>query len=203
LLVLAPRGSSAPPPEAHEATPRDGPRIYVASLTDYNAGVLHGQWIDAANDVETLQAQIDEMLRASPTMAHHGDVAEEWAIHDYDGFGELRLEEHEALSTIAIIANGIDTHGLAFAAWVAHSGARSPDVIDRFEDHYQGKWESVQAYAENLLDELGAQRTITDAPQWLQSYLTLDVAGFARDLEISGDIITAHADDGGVWVWTV
>ena len=31
--------------EEHEALARDGPRLYVASLTDYNAGLLHGRWI--------------------------------------------------------------------------------------------------------------------------------------------------------------
>ena len=29
------------------------PRIYLASLTDYNAGVLHGKWVDADNQEVT------------------------------------------------------------------------------------------------------------------------------------------------------
>ena len=29
-----------------------GPRIYVASLSDYNAGRLHGEWIDADQGAE-------------------------------------------------------------------------------------------------------------------------------------------------------
>ena len=49
-----------------------------------------------------------------PTTARYGEVAEEWAIHDYDGFGELRLDENEALSTIARVAGGIREHGDAF-----------------------------------------------------------------------------------------
>lgn len=189
-------------PVAHEAAPRDGPRIYVASLSDYNNGLLHGRWVDASVGAETMQEQIDEMLRSSPGDARYGDIAEEWAIHDHDGFGVLRLGEHEALSTLAVIAKGIETHGLAFAAWVACVGERSTDLIEQFEDRYQGEWDSVEAYAENLLDELGANRIIDEAPEWLQGYLTLDVSGFARDLEICGDIVTAEADEGGVWVWS-
>lgn len=34
----------------------DGPRIYVASLSDYNAGTLHGKWIDADQSAEDIQA---------------------------------------------------------------------------------------------------------------------------------------------------
>ena len=51
------------------------------------------------------------------------------------------------------------------------------------------------------LDEMSAQRVIDEAPEWLQPYLKLDVAGFARDLDAGGDITTAETDDGRVWVW--
>ena len=53
-----------------------------------------------------------------------------------------------------------------------------------------------------MLDELDAQRYVNDAPAWLQPYLKIDEAGFARDLEIGGDIMTAQTPDGGVWVWS-
>ena len=33
--------------EQAEALRRERPRIYVASLSDYNAGVLHGEWIES------------------------------------------------------------------------------------------------------------------------------------------------------------
>ena len=31
-------------------------RIYVADLAAYNAGYLHGVWIDASQDLEDIQA---------------------------------------------------------------------------------------------------------------------------------------------------
>jgi len=52
-------------------------RIYVASLSDYNAGRLHGAWIDATQDADEIEAEVQEMLAASPE-----PIAEEWAIHD-------------------------------------------------------------------------------------------------------------------------
>ena len=189
-------------PERHEAAPRDGPRIYVASLTDYNHGVLHGDWIDADADPEVMQDGIDTMLTASPTARASGERAEEWAIHDYDGFGPIRIDEHEALSTIAHWTDGIERHGAAYAAWIAHVGERSDEATEQFEDRYQGQWESVEAYAEYMLDELDAHRVVNEAPEWLQPYLTIDVQGFARDLEIGGDIVTAETPEGGVWVWS-
>ena len=189
-------------PKTSETPSRSGPQIYVASLSDYNNGILHGRWIEATEDPEAAQDQIDEMLAESPTTKKYGDVAEEWAIHDYEGFGNIRVGENEALSTISLWARGIHSHGLAFSAWVAHVGETNDETIQQFEDCYQGAWESTDAYAENFLDQLGAEQTINETPNWLQPYLNLDVAGFARDLEINGDIITADTPDGGVWVWS-
>jgi hypothetical protein len=43
------------------------PEIWVGSLSDYNAGVLHGIWIDAWQEPEEIQEQVSWMLRTSPT----------------------------------------------------------------------------------------------------------------------------------------
>ena len=41
-------------------------RIYVTDLAAYNNGILHGVWIDACDDSETIKEQINEMLASSP-----------------------------------------------------------------------------------------------------------------------------------------
>ena len=61
------------------------PRIYVACLSSYNAGRLHGRWIDCDQTAEEIREEIRLMLEESPE-----PWAEEWAIHDYEGFGGLR-----------------------------------------------------------------------------------------------------------------
>lgn len=196
-----PENSPAERLPSHEALARDGPRIYVASLSDYNASILHGRWIEATDDPETMQDEINAMLASSPSMKRYGDIAEEWAIHDYEGFGELRLDESEALSTIARLADGIRAHGPAFAAFATLVGTREIDGLEQFEDRYQGEWDSIETYAADLLDQLDADRLIADAPQWLQPYLKLDTAGFARDLILSGDITEIERPEGGVWIF--
>ncbi len=189
-------------PEAAESPKEDGPRIYAASLSDYNNGVLHGRWIDAGAEIDDMQQEITEMLAASPTSKRFGEPAEEWAIHDYEGFGNLRIGEYLGLDRIARLAGGITEHGLAFTAWAAYIGETCDDLLDQFEDRYQGEWDNVEVYADHLLDELDADRVIAEAPQWLQTYLSIDVKGFARDLEISGDIVTDERPEGGIWIWS-
>ena len=62
------------------------PRIYVACLAAYNNGELHGAWIDADQDADAIREEIAVILTTSPE-----PNAEEWAIHDYEGFGDHKL----------------------------------------------------------------------------------------------------------------
>jgi antirestriction protein len=188
--------------ESKETLNREGPRVYVASLSDYNNGILHGDWLDAAQEPAELQEGIDAILATSPTTKYYGEPAEEWAIHDDEGFGALRIGEYTGIERISRLAMGIVEHGPAFATWAAYVGETSDDLLEQFEDRYQGEWDTVEAYADYLLDELDAHRVVNEAPEWLQPYLKLDVEGFARDLEMGGDVITDERPDGGIWVWS-
>jgi hypothetical protein len=60
------------------------PRIYVASLSDYNAGRLHGVWLDATEDYDTLSTGVAQMLAASPEPG-----AEDRAVVVIDPKGDL------------------------------------------------------------------------------------------------------------------
>jgi antirestriction protein len=172
------------------------PKIYVASLADYNDGRLHGAWLDAAQEPEALYEQVGAMLARSPVPG-----AEEFAIHDYENFGPLRIGEYENLGLVSKLARGVAEHGPAFAHWAALVGTADPDELDRFEDAYLGHAESLEAYAEELLEDLGYPEMIDRSlPEHLQPYVHIDVGGFARDLELSGEIMTSEGD-GGVYVF--
>jgi antirestriction protein len=181
--------------EMHEHEQLLNPRIYAASLADYNNGILHGTWIDATQDAPTLRTQVDAMLAKSPT-----GFAEEFAVHDYEGFGEYRVGEYDSLNLISRIAHGIHDHGPAFAAWASHC-EHDPDALDRFEDAYLGDWSNAEAYADDLLESTGLQDIIDrHIPDDLQPYVKIDVEAFAHDLELGGDITVVPHDDG-VWIF--
>ncbi len=189
------------PPNPETNLP-EGPRIYVASLSDYNNGILHGQWLDAAQSTEQLSDATTAMRAASPTAAAEGLPAEEWAIHDYEGFGPLRIDEYESLGRVARIAAGIAEHGMPFAHWISYVGTTAGNEIEQFEEHYHGQWQSTEDYAEHVLDDLGYIDEIERVvPQYLRPYVKLDIEGFAHDLELSGDIWSADAEDGGVYLF--
>lgn len=185
-------------PTTNERTPTVTPRIYVASLSDYNAGRLHGEWINVDGDVYVTEVQ-EHINRILQTSRDPG--AEEWAIHDYEGFGMVRLNEYQSLETVVRLARGIEQHGPAFAAWASHVGLDNPEALDRFEDAFLGSWDSARDYADALLEDIGLLPEMDKVtPDLLQAYVSVDVESFARDMEISG-MITAIKDPAGPGVW--
>ncbi|HAT8649762.1 TPA: antirestriction protein ArdA, partial [Legionella pneumophila] len=84
----------------------DTPQIYIACLAAYNNGILHGEWIDATQDVSTIYNEIHEMLANSPI-----EDAEEFAIHDFEGFGGTQIGEYDSINDVAELAFFIMKHG--------------------------------------------------------------------------------------------
>lgn len=177
----------------------DTPRIYVASLTDYNAGTLHGAWIDADQDADTIAEAVAAMLRKSPEARRfpQGGPAEEWAIHDYEGFDGISLSEWEPFELVAAIGEMVAEHGAAFAAWYDNDPSHDTDELaERFEDAFAGQWDSLADYAHELAEDCGY---LAAMPEQIRGYF--DAEAFARDLDYGGDVWTAPADGGGVYVF--
>jgi antirestriction protein len=170
------------------------PRIYIASLSDYNAGRLHGRWIDATQGVDAVQAEVVAMLAES-----RETVAEEWAIHDYDEFAGVRLGEWEDLARICELAAALVAHGPAFAAW--YSGADADSGVapgEQFEESYVGEFDSLGDYAEELATDIG---DVTGSQLAMWPFTCIDWERAGRELEMGGDVWTADASAGRVWIF--
>lgn len=187
-----------PDAELHyETEPKPSPSIYVASLADYNNGRLHGKWIDAARDPDDIYADINAILASS-----REPDAEEWAFHDYEQFGTWKVGEYETVEQISRVAKGIAEHGYAYAA--------RADVIDgydanadtaSFHESYLGHYESITAYVEQMADDLGYEEKLDTLPEHQRSFVHIDYAAIARDMEASGDVATVPDPQGGLWIF--
>jgi antirestriction protein len=138
-------------------------RIYVASLSDYNNGVLHGIWIDLDDaTLDEVQEQIEEMLKDSPTTKKYGDIAEEWAIHDYenlDVYGENPdlqelIEQVEVRNAVGDeVYNGYTVN------------CYGDPTKEEIEESYIGEYESEEDYAEDFF------RECYQIPEFLEMYI--------------------------------
>jgi antirestriction protein len=151
------------------------PRIYVRCLAAYNAGILHGCWIDADQDADAIQEDVQVVLASSPV-----SDAEEWAIHDHEGFGSVRLSESESFETVSQIAAFIEKHGQVGLAVLGHYSGDLEDAERAMEDHL-GTYASLADYAESTMEGV-------EIPASVAPYVDYDAMG--RDMEMNGGIFT-------------
>ena len=151
-------------------------RIFVADLAAYNAGTLHGVWINATDDPEEIKQHVNAMLAASPE-----PDAEEYAIHDYEGFDTYRLSEYEGLETAHEIACFIEEYSDFGSELLSHFGDVDEALRAAGED-YCGCYRSLADYAQELTEET------TDIPANLTYYI--DYESMGRDMALNGDVFT-------------
>ena len=127
-------------------------QIYVACLSAYTHSFIHGEWIDATQDEETILAEINTMLTKSPVVKLYGEVPEEWAIHSSEGFHGIEIGEYESIAKVAQLAQELEKHGEPYAAYLNYF---SDGTVTDFEDKYQGCFENCEDFAYKLYDEMG------------------------------------------------
>lgn len=175
------------------------PRVWIGCLAAYNSGDLHGKWVDAS-DLDELERGRVEVIRTSPVWKR-GEHAEEHAVMDYDGFGDLpaALGEWPDFKTLAATAQGIEQNGAAFIAYIETcEPTLDADIADGFEDAYRGEWDSERDYAEEEIGELGFAG-VEQIPDSLLSYL--DMEKIVRDIFRHGTLRSHDNPDGGVYVF--
>ncbi|KCZ97607.1 antirestriction protein [Hyphomonas polymorpha PS728] len=163
------------PTPAVEADAPARPRIYVACLAAYNSGILHGRWI-AVTTPDDVKAEAGAMLGESPVPR-----AQEWAIHDYEGFEGICLSEHASFDTVCELASFVEEHGRLAAKLYSHFGNGLTDARAAFEN-YAGQYQTAGAFAEEMIRETG-----TDIPPSLEYYI--DWQALARDMALNGEIL--------------
>ena len=158
-------------------TETEQPRIYVVCLAAYNNGILHGAWVDAAQDAWAIYDDVKDILAASPIAG-----AEEWAIHDYEGFGGVRLEEYTGLDRVAELAAFIEQHGEVGAALLDYYSGDMDEAREAIAQRYHGPHATLADYVQESTEET------TAIPTTLRYYI--DWQAMARDAEMSGDLFT-------------
>lgn len=150
-------------------------RIYVASLAAYNAGTLHGVWIEATSDADAMLEGIEAMLASCP---EHG---EEWAIHDYEDFPNMG--EHGAISEIADVADLLERFDRDAVHAALGNFTSIAEAREALDEHYAGEYDGIGAWAVEYLEDSGRLDGLADDIRYHINY-----EGWAEDASLNGDI---------------
>lgn len=165
-------------------------RIYVACLASYNAGILHGRWIDATLGEDHIESEVADMLAESPD-----EYPEEWAIHDYE-LGGWKIGEYESFGDVAEGVEALE-HADEPGALIAYAESIGSTLLEAaggdFEEAYCGEWPSFREYSDDYVESSGL---LSGADEMALRYF--DYEQFANDLEM--DHFTERSPNG-VWVF--
>lgn len=180
-------------PTVKEWVPRSNPSVYIACLSAYVNGFLHGRWIDATLGYDNMMDEIKEIFASSP------EPGDEWAIHDYENFEGIRLSEYENLEHVCALAEALfesDSPEM-FAGIYNHLGTENVESVKEFiDENYRGTYTSLEDFAYEMCDECG---DLSLVPKHLQYYV--DFASLGRDMDWSGDIFTISTNQGLCVFW--
>jgi len=160
------------------------PRIYVADLSAYNNGKLIGSWLDISDyssGYEVMEA-IGSLLEDWSEQS--GEVREEYAIHDFEGFPNQLYSESMGEKEFDIIIGGIsvsEDKGVPMDVILTIMKEYSLDadeVGDWFDEHYQGYFDNDEKFADNYIDNIGGVEEL--GKDTLATYF--DYQSFSRDL---------------------
>lgn len=156
--------------------------IYVSCLSSYNHGILHGEWIDACLDVEEIDQNIKKMLACSPM-----EGAEEFAIHDHDGFGGYEIGEFmnvQRVHDIACFINAYPKYGVSLLKVFNDDLEQATSCA---ENCYAGCYTSTEDYAMQLAEEH------YQIPAFISPYV--DYQRWGEELLMDYVVIKIHHDE--------
>ena len=119
--------------------------------------------------------------------------AEEYAIHDCEGFDGIRLSESEGIEQVRELAAFVMEHGALGAAIYNDLGGHLDEAREAMTERYLGCYTSLADYMEEA-----TEGSIT-IPQPLAYYIDWEAMG--RDAELNGDVTTIRTAHNEVHVF--
>ena len=101
--------------------------------------------------------------------------AEEYAIHDHEGFGRL-IGEYTPLATVAEWAEVLDDANdedalIAFASYESRDGWQPAAVAAHFKEAYLGTFDTLTEWADDYAEETGL---LAEVPESLRGYFDME-----------------------------
>ena len=168
-----------------------GPAIYVADLAAYNSAILFGKWISlAGKDSDEVSEEIDAMLAEGTKLYSEKHTLngkhEEYAIHDYEGFGPIKVGEYDSVSDLVEHVERMDDDPDKYFAYV---DAMGQDYAEEYNaDDAYGPYDDEEDYAWEMLDMITGDKTLSDylESKGIPGSLAMAIEFDAKDFMFSG-----------------
>ncbi|MCQ2740416.1 MAG: antirestriction protein ArdA [bacterium] len=156
--------------------------VWIGNLAMYNAGILHGEWVDMTSDFETIK-------EVSNLISNGGQ--DEIFIADYESDFNIKVDEYDSLEEIRerieMYTDLVDAYA-DYAADILDAVTTHTSHVEEQRDIICGErfriytdCSTMSAVAEQILEETGE---LDSLPDFARRYF--DFEAYGRDLDIEG-----------------
>ncbi len=154
-------------------------RVYVGTYHKYACGSIEGKWLDMSD-----YADKGEFIQACKEL-HKDEADPELMFQDWENIPDGLISESSISEKFFELRdeteNFSETEAGAFYVWLNNgcydiSDYDAYDLVQKFEDEYQGEYDSEKDFAEQLFEDCYA----SEIPDFAVRYFDYDA--FARDL---------------------
>ena len=176
-----------------------GPSIYVADLAAYNSAILFGKWISlegkTSDEVyEEINAMLAEGTKLYSEKHTLNGAHEEFAIHDYQGFGPIKVGEYDSVSDLVDHVERMGDDPDKYFAYIDATG----DGESYDPDNVNGPYDSEEDFAWEMLDMITGDKTLSDylegkgIPAGLAMTIKFDAQDYMFSGRCNGDFSTGY-----------
>lgn len=176
------------PDESTPETRGEGPAFFLTDLAAYNSGQLAGKWV-YLNELSSLE-ELQEVV--SKFQEQRG--IEEWFCSDTNFLPDLG--ECPNLEKMWFVHSQYEEHGQDLVNAFLDCYGLDDLTENVIAEHFQGEFESLEEYAENLFEEMGVLKGV---PEIVSRHI--DFESVSRDLQYGGDI-TYSRQGGKYFIFT-
>lgn len=164
--------------------------VWVSTFGLYSNGYLIGYWCPAAEAPVTEAEFVEGLAARGQKLPANVAALVGGELNCFDTEyspvrGEMHPAEARAIAEAMAVIEADDMEAFRAVARDQHAATAADieRIAGEFEDTFAGYWDNAEAYAEDFLDSCGM---LTELPEWARGYF--DMAAYARDLELGGDI---------------
>ena len=155
-----------------DTTTKTTPSVYVGTYSKYNEGSLFGAWL-SLSDYEDK----DEFLQACAEL-HADEQDPEFMFQDHEGINEKFISEsHISDDFFEFQTNTANFDDDKLAAYETFISLFGNDVIQTYEESFQGAYNSEEDFTYELVENCGY---LSNVPDTIARYF--DYEKFSRDL---------------------
>lgn len=167
-------------------------KVWVGCLACYNEGRLTGEWFDAAEAPQDMEAFEDAVSHGTQDwMAPHEEL---WVFDHENSPVDGEYAPMDAVRYAEWLSDLEDGGMEPFMAYLKDQGEFTESSVSDFQDAYMGRYGSLSDYLWEMHEGM-------ELPAWAEPHRGAIIDGIAHDVRCGGEVTELQAPELDVYIF--